>query len=252
MKEVIIDWVKIPAGEFLVGLSDKQRRLLRKKLSHQGGGLWKLLPRNRSLLLAGQAAISHTRAQEKHYLDDFYISRYPITIEQYVTYQRHAGLVPKNTHIAWLDTGLGRLPAMVRDHEALQFCKYYELRLPTSDEWEKAARGVNGRLYPWGDRWDSTHGNVCQSLVRQLAMEHPLAHTLAMEVDRFPSGQSAYGVWDLVGNIQEFTNNYVIRRWPIKGDDQLAWLFNVLAMEYPWDDGSWGYVGFRVVCDRPI
>jgi len=247
MKEVTIDWVRIPAGEFFVGLSDAQRQTLLKQLSHQGWGLWKLLPRNYALFSAGRAAISHTRTQEKCYLDDFYISRYPVTVEQYVAYQRSAGLIPQNTYVKWLNTGWGRLPIMTNYREALRFCEHLNLRFPTSNEWEKAARGVDGRFYPWGNRWNSTYGNTMQHNARQLTTERPSSHTLAMEVDSFPSGQSTYGIWDLVGNVQEFTSDHVMRSWPIKGDDRLAWLFNVLAMEYPWDDGGQGYVGFRVV-----
>jgi formylglycine-generating enzyme required for sulfatase activity len=263
MDAINIDWVEIPAGECIVGLSDEQKRRILKRLKRQVGGFRKLFDGNRLRLRAAESVLLHTREQRRIYLDTFYVSRYPITIEQYAAYERQSGLFVSSE---WqLGRGWGRLPKMARCDDAVAFCEYLGVRLPTSDEWEKAARGPEGWLYPWGNKWDPTRANVVKKIAKKLPKDRPEPGTWATEVDAFPAGQSAYGVWDLVGNVKEWTSSWrdfpyrysesaqarVLRRWPIKFSDDLAWLYNLLAVEHPgWEKDVGFYIGFRVVCDK--
>ena len=87
------------------------------------------------------------------YLAAFYIDKYEITVSRYAKFLKTTGGVKPPDH--WQEASLesaGELPVVGVDwHDADAYCRWAGKRLPTEAEWEKAARGTDGRSYPWGN-----------------------------------------------------------------------------------------------------
>lgn len=81
--------------------------------------------------------------------------------------------------------------------EAQQFCHWHDMRLPTEAEWEKAARGIDGHLYPWGDEWIPGAANTQELRLGGL-----------VSVGMYPRGASPFGLMDMIGNVEEWVSDY--------------------------------------------
>ncbi|MBA2497312.1 MAG: SUMF1/EgtB/PvdO family nonheme iron enzyme [Acidimicrobiia bacterium] len=131
-------------------------------------------------------------------VEGFHISRFPVTNGEYVRFLEAAGGPPPESiasgepddHPVW----------GVDCSDAERFCGWYgrnahrPCRLPTEAEWEYAARGPSGREYPFGDEFDPSRCNTIESGIGTTT-----------PVDRYPHGASEWGVYDLAGNVEEWT-----------------------------------------------
>jgi formylglycine-generating enzyme required for sulfatase activity len=141
------------------------------------------------------------------YLAAYTIGKYPVTNQLY-----HA-FVTASGHPAPTGWREGHYPDVLGDHpvvnvawyDALAYCRWLSettghiYRLPSEAEWEKAARGTDGRPYPWGFEFDKTRCNTGEA---------GLGWT--MPVDAYPGGASSYGVMDLIGNVWEWCSSLFV------------------------------------------
>jgi len=252
---VKIDWVEIPAGEFLMGLSEEQVAHFRERMRAQLGPIGRLLTGGRRVL--PDAWLRYEVPQRTIYLDTYYISRFPITRGQFRIYVEAQGLQEKYPAAKESLEGASKLPVAVSWEMAAGFCEWIGARLPNAAEWEKAARGTDGRLYPWGNEWDPSRGNFQRT--RQF-----VKGTWIAPVDAYTAGASPYGVCDMLGNMHEVTTNApeltgidwdgpILRAWPVKYDagplwfdHRVTWLTPVRFEEVV----NHVYVGFRLALSK--
>ncbi len=154
---------------------------------------------------AGQFVIGydHRHPDEKpaHTISlvSFFIDLYEVTNEQYELFTNSTHRTPPDY---WSN---GNYPLKKKKHpvayvtwyDAHDYCAWAGKRLPTEEEWEKAARGTDGRLYPWGNDFDPKKANTPQSRLGD-----------TMPVGSFPRGRSPYGLYDMSGNVWEWTESW--------------------------------------------
>jgi gamma-glutamyl hercynylcysteine S-oxide synthase len=194
-------------------------------------------------------------------IDSFLIDKYPVTNEQYYEFVLSSGYSPADTtrylkhwESGTFKQGQEKYPVIyVSFEDMLAYSKWAKKRLPTQAEWQLAAQGTEKRMWPWGDEF---HGTYCNNSFNKLT-----------PVDAFPKGVSQYGLFDLVGNVWQMTNdmyfngtNYftVIRGgsyykpesswWYIQGGPQSLDKTQILLLVSPGFDRS-PTVGFRCVKD---
>lgn len=145
------------------------------------------------------------RPQKKTHLDGFWIYKHPVTLAQYRKYCEATGKDFKPTwgqgmHAA-PEGDEGLYPAQANWYEADAYARAMGAALPTEAQWEKAARGTDGREYPWGNEWDPAK---CVSMEETIYKFSPGFRP----VGSYPTGASPYGVLDMAGNVWEWVADW--------------------------------------------
>lgn len=167
--------VFVPAGEFLMGSDDP-------------------------------AAEPDEKPLRKVFLPAFYIDRFEVTNRRYREFKKDHRYPP----------GEEDLPVtFVLKHEAEEFCRWAHRRLPTNEEWEKAARGTDGRVFPWGNGFSADRANLNRR--GDAASSHaPVCDAVPagssgspgkQSGGSFPTGVSPYGCQDMAGNVWEWVSD---------------------------------------------
>ncbi|TAJ10783.1 MAG: hypothetical protein EPO61_00435 [Nitrospirae bacterium] len=169
LKEVVgkdgAPMVLVPGGEFIYGEGDERRHLT---------------------------------------LPPFYMDKYEVTTKRYAKFLQEIGRKERERSNESSQASAGDRPIIGVDwQDAEAYCRHYGERLPTEEEWEKAARGTDGRIYPWGNHeptrnlasydWDGKqrwHG-----------------YSGLLPVGAFEAGKSPYGIYDLAGSVTEWTSS---------------------------------------------
>ena len=185
----------------------------------------------------------------------FSIDTTPVTEGEYKKFLAAAGKQPKAGAAGSRPSRFDRHPVtQITWYEANEFAEHYGKRLPTVYEWEKAARGVDGRHFPFGNTFKPGCGQLRASA--QDGARRPAQERATAQVGTHPAGASPYGVQDMAGNVLEWTSS--ARRSgerlfrAVKGasfQDGSPELARCTGVQYIPPEFSEPHVGFRCVSD---
>jgi iron(II)-dependent oxidoreductase len=159
-----------------------------------------------------ERADAQDRPQHAVRVAEYRIDKYPVTNAQYARFLAATGHRRPST---WKD---GRIPpgellqpvTLVNWYDAQAYARWAGRRLPTEAEWEKAARGTDGRRWPWGSSMDPKRLNTYYNIGS------------ATNVDAYKDGVSPYGAFDMAGNVAEWVEDDFL---PYAGSDAPAEVF---------------------------
>ena len=162
-----------------------------------------------------QVAVNGENAAPPHIvmLGDFYIDRFEATNAEYQACADTGASSPlareeKAVNDIYISMDVfDTSPVMYLSwNDAKTYCEWRGARLPTEAEWEKAARGTDGRTYPWGEETDCSYANY--GLRSENGVVCFEGHILS--IGNYPKGVSPYGAYDMAGNVSEWVQDCYI------------------------------------------
>jgi formylglycine-generating enzyme required for sulfatase activity len=174
-----LGWIEVPTGAFQRGTPASEIDAVVERHSDLG------LPRGYFAKEAPRSTV---------FVAGFFMLRVPVTVDVWNLFAIDSGR-----------TRVDQAPGFPVDErpwsDAVEFCEWFSaltddrVRLPSEDEWERAARGEDAREYPWGDTFDPTYANLAEGGLKRTS-----------PVGAFPNGASPFGLLDLAGNVDEWTS----------------------------------------------
>jgi len=177
---------------------------------------------------AGEFMFGHEK--KKLYLDEFWMAKTPVTNAEYKRFldanpNYDVPFVDKDSAMPYnwdrqrrtFPEGKAEHPVvLVSLHDARAYAKWAGMQLPTEQQWEKAARGTDGKDYPWGNGW---HENYCNTAESGIGETTPVGQFS-------PQGDSAFGCVDMAGNVWEWTNSLYKKSSEGRSVRGGSWLFS--------------------------
>ena len=178
--------VKIPAGKFLMGSTPEQAQRAIKDGADKN---W----------------VEYEQPRHTVELSEYFIGKYPITNQQYQAFIKEGAKSPEGWDGDQYPQGKDAHPVVnVSWEDAIAYVKWLNektkknYRLPTEAEWEKAARGEDGRIWSWGNEFGEKNANTAELKLNDTT-----------PVGQFsPQGDSPYGCADMIGNVWEWCNDW--------------------------------------------
>jgi formylglycine-generating enzyme required for sulfatase activity len=227
--------VFIPGGEFLMGSSAEEVARIKKKFGNKP--------------LYANYRFGDEMPKQKVYLPPFYIDRHEVTNSEYAKFLKATAYpAPPHWRNGHYPAGKGNYPVLfVSRQDAMAYARWAGKRLPTEAEWEKAARGTDGRVFPWGNKFDPFRAATAESDL--LYIEDGLCNVnTANKVEQAEGDISPYGVHGMAGNVREWTAT-TVRGTIIKGGSWVDLSINATAAyrEAVPGEGKSHIIGFRCV-----
>jgi len=247
-----------PSRPLLEGTPNERRAPASSWVNPRDGSVMRLIPAGGFIMGSTQAQIEAARLMDIYghefslldempqlcvSLPDYYLGECTVTNEQFANFLSDFQPAPaelrllaptlERIHISTdgrhayeVEAGFERHPVIQASwFGAEEYCKWAGLRLPTEMEWEKAARGTNGRIYPWGNEWHDDY--------LRWDMEKSRRYSTTAPVDAYPHGCSPYGIFQMLGNVVEWCADWyqwdVYRRYttsdsrpPLRGETRVV------------------------------
>ncbi len=195
---IAFEWCHVPAGDFLMGSNNQHDDEKPQHTVNLRAFYFGKTPKTEAQHKRFNDQVVDEKPQHTINLPSFYIAKTPVTNEQYKRFINAQGYhTPEHWQNGEIPKGKKHHPVVsISWHDAMAFCSWAGVQLPSEAQWEKAARGSDGRRYPWGN--SPPTANLCN-------FNDNVEDTTSD--NNYPDGVSSYGCLDMAGNVWEWTSS---------------------------------------------